>query len=404
MYPIASAYKFGAQLRNVDDWHAWSQGLGHWRADLESLRFDEERIADTMSELLAKINRSNAWRKNIRERMAGIVLSREIRLPNLSFDGLAASVYPAVLDVANATSTVLDFNLAHHLAWLTSTDIVHTGCIAVGRKRYDEEPNACVICGTTIEFPLESGPAGCLSRSTLSEYSKEYVLGVCTSCHWSIYAGRDQVPQYLAGAPRTVSSLSEEGDAVWLKRLVHQAKRLPSGSDSLHHQERLQMCHEAFFLHATHSDTGYLRALAHTASLTWYEQTYGSWFRTLVELGIVVGAQKIGLYGCRSLASDGHECNSLLELNVEQFLISKGIAHAKEPKYPVHPELNARGLLRADWKIGSVYVELLGLMSKVEYREKIERKRRLAAELSLQVIELLPLDLARMERIFGNCL
>ena len=74
------------------------------------------------------------------------------------------------------------------------------------------------------------------------------------------------------------------------------------------------------------------------------------------------------------------------------WLSAKGIPHEREPYYPLHYDLNPHQKLRADWLIGRTYVEYFGLLGDGDYRDRAERKRKLAAALGLDLEELIPED------------
>ena len=54
------------------------------------------------------------------------------------------------------------------------------------------------------------------------------------------------------------------------------------------------------------------------------------------------------------VVKDGHECNSLAELEIDNWLFSNQIVHDKEPHYPYHSVYNLNERLRADFKIENV--------------------------------------------------
>ena len=128
-----------------------------------------------------------------------------------------------------------------------------------------------------------------------------------------------------------------------------------------------------------------------------YKKVFGSWFKSLVASGILNNASLKTSRGIRCLALDGHECFSLLEKQFDDFLYINGVAHSKEPYYPEHSELNPNNLLRADYLINGTFVEIWGLIGEEKYDEKIERKRILAKQKNIDLVEIKPSDFVNLE-------
>jgi hypothetical protein len=93
-----------------------------------------------------------------------------------------------------------------------------------------------------------------------------------------------------------------------------------------------------------------------------------------------------------------------MERFIDDFLSSHAIAHELEPNYPIDPALNPRGGLRADWLVNGVYVEAAGLMSRLEYRRKMELKQTLANRHGLDLLVVQDEDLARLDEVFKRWL
>lgn len=108
--------------------------------------------------------------------------------------------------------------------------------------------------------------------------------------------------------------------------------------------------------------------------------------------------------GTRSVASDGHACRSLLERHVDDFMAHHGIEHEVEPSWPAHPRWNTTGM-RADWRLGDgTMVEAFGLEGHGAYDAKVERKRALAHELGVRLVEVRTEDLGRLRETFADWL
>lgn len=134
-----------------------------------------------------------------------------------------------------------------------------------------------------------------------------------------------------------------------------------------------------------------------------YKEEFGSWMKSLHAADILNKEDAIETpYGYRCLADDGHECLSLDERKIDNFLNEKGIDHEKEPSYPPDDDLNPKvglsgGGLRADWKVGKYFIEFFGLMMDKDYAEKAEKKKRLAEKYGIKLIPIYPKDLGRLE-------
>lgn len=99
---------------------------------------------------------------------------------------------------------------------------------------------------------------------------------------------------------------------------------------------------------------------------------------------------------------DGHLCLSMREKTVCDFLHLHGVAHEREPRYPLDPEYNSSGLRRADWKLSDgTLVELWGLPNDPQYAAKMDQKRLLAARHGLRLVELDDRNLPKLPAIFA---
>ena len=94
---------------------------------------------------------------------------------------------------------------------------------------------------------------------------------------------------------------------------------------------------------------------------------FGSWFKALVFSGVLGDGALVTARGIRCLAKDGHECYSMVEKTIDDWLYQQGIPHEKEPPYPRDNALNPRSLLRTDWKIGRWFVEFFGMLGEEQY-------------------------------------
>jgi hypothetical protein len=96
--------------------------------------------------------------------------------------------------------------------------------------------------------------------------------------------------------------------------------------------------------------------------------------------------QKTGIGGYRSIASNGMACLSIGERMLVEYLVDQNIEFEKEPIYPKHTILNPSGGMRADFKVKDLWVELAGMLNLPEYAARIEKKKKLAKVLGLNLL------------------
>jgi len=146
-----------------------------------------------------------------------------------------------------------------------------------------------------------------------------------------------------------------------------------------------------------YDDYQLIKLLAVTYTGKWYKATFGSWLKALIVSQVLSDGTRRTSYGTMTVANDGHDCRSLAEKTIDDWLFAHGIEHEIEPVYPNDPELNPSGQMRADWKINHVFVEYFGLMQKKEYLEKARKKEVLCARHNIHLIPLLPDDLFSLD-------
>jgi len=123
------------------------------------------------------------------------------------------------------------------------------------------------------------------------------------------------------------------------------------------------------------------------------KQTYGSWFKALVEAKVLDQGILKTSRGVRCIAKSGNECNSLDEMFIDNWLFENGFDMIKEPRYPIHEKFNPKGLRRADWLVSGYYIEYFGLAGDEKYDQKTIEKIELLKELNLNYIALFKEDL-----------
>jgi hypothetical protein len=119
----------------------------------------------------------------------------------------------------------------------------------------------------------------------------------------------------------------------------------------------------------------------------------GSWFAVLARSGCLPEGSRKEVYGTRILASDGHECLSMAEMQIDDLLTKLRIPHRKEVQYP-----NAS--FRCDWAVEQgetvVFIEYFGLSGRADYDQKIVKKREMLQKAGVALIELYSEDLSRL--------
>ena len=125
----------------------------------------------------------------------------------------------------------------------------------------------------------------------------------------------------------------------------------------------------------------------------YYKEDFGSWFKTLIAANVLEEDTRKMSRGYMCLAEDGHECLSLGEKNIDDWLYRHNIEHEKEPRYP------GEGNFRADWKVKNYFVEYWGLKGQEDYDNKILLKREITKEYNIDLIEINPDDLNNLNEI-----
>jgi hypothetical protein len=129
-----------------------------------------------------------------------------------------------------------------------------------------------------------------------------------------------------------------------------------------------------------------------------------AWLDLLQRAGTLDGGVLSTGRGHRCIANDGHECNSLAEMEIDNWFNANGIPHEKEPSYPPHPTLNPRARLRADFKVGGTLIEYAGLMDDPHYSGRIEAKKNLANEIGVKLLVITPTDWHKLDIILEEAI
>lgn len=116
-------------------------------------------------------------------------------------------------------------------------------------------------------------------------------------------------------------------------------------------------------------------------------ERHGSWAAALAEASVAPDSRE-NVFGIQSRATDGHMCFSVGELVIDDWLTHHDIPHEREPAYPV-------GDLRGDFRVGDTIIEFFGMAGVPEYDAIVARKRQVAREHGMDVVELTRQDLER---------
>ena len=138
-----------------------------------------------------------------------------------------------------------------------------------------------------------------------------------------------------------------------------------------------------------------------------YKEQFGSWLKALIAAGLLDNDALETSRGIRCVAADGHECHSLAEKLIDDWLHQAGIPHSREPHYPHHSKYNPNGQKRADWLVRNMFIEYLGLVGEPDYDQKTKTKVKLAKELGQKLICIKPEDLddsKRLQNLLGQLL
>ena len=121
--------------------------------------------------------------------------------------------------------------------------------------------------------------------------------------------------------------------------------------------------------------------------------SFGSWNNAIVTAGLEPNrSHNQRMYKCmRTRASDGHICDSVSELIIDNWLTENNIAHDRNISYP-----NTNH--KADWGINfqerTIFVEYFGLAKdSPRYDKSVEEKKDICRKQKIQLIEIYPENL-----------
>jgi hypothetical protein len=111
---------------------------------------------------------------------------------------------------------------------------------------------------------------------------------------------------------------------------------------------------------------------------------FGSWNNAIIAAGFKPNPV---LFAEKQIAKDGHICDSIAEMLIDDYLSDKGFVHERNTPYP-------EGKYTADFKIGSILIEYFGLAGEHERYDQLRSiKKILVKKYNLNLIEIYPQDL-----------
>ena len=131
-----------------------------------------------------------------------------------------------------------------------------------------------------------------------------------------------------------------------------------------------------------------LRLIKKKPSRDSIKERFGTWFHALVAAGVLPSGSQQMERGIRSVAQDGHICLSLGERTICDLLFRYGVGHEREVPYPGDRPF------RSDWRVGSVFVEYLGLSGDPAYDRTAREKERILQSYGVDLIKVYPKDLS----------
>lgn len=126
------------------------------------------------------------------------------------------------------------------------------------------------------------------------------------------------------------------------------------------------------------------------------QKHFGSWNNALEAAGLTpYRSLNQRMYKRRKcIAKDGHVCNSVSELIIDNWLYSHKISHQKETPYP-------KGNFKADWSLKKdVFIEYFGLAKDSRrYDDEIKKKQKICQTSNVNLIEIYSQDLFPNNRL-----
>jgi hypothetical protein len=128
-----------------------------------------------------------------------------------------------------------------------------------------------------------------------------------------------------------------------------------------------------------------------------YRDHFGTWNNAIKEAGYKPNESQFSQRGLR--AKDGHRCNSISEIIIDDWLSENNVPHTREVLYP-------EGRYRCDFVVNNIFIEFFGLAGVLEinrgYNETIERKKGMCKKHNIRLIELYEKNLYSLDQLLSE--
>lgn len=128
-----------------------------------------------------------------------------------------------------------------------------------------------------------------------------------------------------------------------------------------------------------------------------YRDYFGTWNNAIRDAGY---EPALSWFSPKNLcAKDGHRCNSISEIIIDDWLFENNIPHYKEYLYPERR-------YRCDFVVKNIFIEFFGLANAPNlapsYNETMERKRKICKKHNIHLVELYEKDIHNLNQTLGE--
>ncbi len=123
-----------------------------------------------------------------------------------------------------------------------------------------------------------------------------------------------------------------------------------------------------------------------------FRRLFGSWNKAIIAAGFE--PNKV-IFAKRYIATDGHECDSLTESVIDNFLFENGISHERNLKYPNSNKFTV------DFVVGKYFIEYFGLAQQniSSYDRSARKKKEICKQFNISLIEIYPWHVSNIRRM-----
>ncbi|TSC85403.1 MAG: hypothetical protein G01um101416_871 [Microgenomates group bacterium Gr01-1014_16] len=126
---------------------------------------------------------------------------------------------------------------------------------------------------------------------------------------------------------------------------------------------------------------------------------FGTWNEAIIAAGFEPNPV---MFANRHIAKDGHQCDSLAEKIIDDWMFARKIEHRRRVYYPCNHGLSA------DFMIGDYWIEFFGLFGEHKRYDQLRKlKLRIAKTYKLKLLEIYPHDLFpknNLAQILSSCI